>query len=117
MLSSKMPPCPKCGNLSPEKISEQRTDLSGAFTDLFGGFIDKPLDSPNEMIDTFRCPCGTTFTHRDIHGTSRHGTLAVKAMRLQRMIGNRVDDPNDGFMSDEGERCIADLRATAQQCA
>jgi hypothetical protein len=49
-------PCPKCGNLSPEKISEKRADLSG-------GFFDLPQGSPKTMIYVFRCECGTMFTH------------------------------------------------------
>jgi hypothetical protein len=95
MQSSQSLPCPKCGNLAPEKVSERRGDLSGAF-------VEK----------SFRCKCGTTFTQSE----SKNETLAAKADRLQRKIGGIVDDPNGIFVGNDGEKCIAELRAVSIQC-
>jgi len=56
MRSYTPPPCPKCGNLSPKKVNQRRADLAS-------GIFAKPPGSPKEMIYTFRCECGVTFTH------------------------------------------------------
>ena len=47
--------CPKCGNTSPEKVSERRANQSG--------FFAPPSNAPNETIYVFHCRCGATFTH------------------------------------------------------
>jgi hypothetical protein len=48
------PPCPKCGNPSPEKISQRIVDESAVFP--------PPPGSPKETIYLFHCSCGVTFT-------------------------------------------------------
>ena len=63
---SQAPPCPKCGNQTPEKVSERRGDLSG-------GFFDKPQGSPKEMIYVFRCHCGTAFAHSVTDNKAQEG--------------------------------------------
>ena len=52
--SGQAPPCPKCGNLRAEKVSERRADLNG-------GFFNKPEGGVKETIYVFRCACGTTL--------------------------------------------------------
>jgi len=53
------PPCPKCGNPSPEIISQRLVDESAHFP--------PPPGSPQETIYLFHCPCGVTFTHSVQH--------------------------------------------------
>jgi hypothetical protein len=57
MPNSLSPPCPTCGNLQPEKVSERRADLSGT------NFFARPEGSEKEIFYVFRCKCGTSFTH------------------------------------------------------
>src|SRR5436190_9167870 len=101
--------CPKCGNPSPEKVSERRADLSG-------GFFAPPSGAQKETIYVFHCKCGTTFTHSARDGelpkqsagvkAGERVTLALEAQRLQREIGARVDNPNGVFRGDGCEACI-----------
>ena len=120
MQSFQTPPCPKCGNLGPEYISERRADLTG-------GIFVPPTGASKETIYVFHCKCGTTFTHNvkvDEPGKQVVGELnqderddlATEAHRLQREIGGRVDNPNCLFRGDSGKACIAKLRAVAKQC-
>lgn len=109
-----------CGNISPRKISERRVALTR------DSFIP-PAYAPKETIYVYRCNCGATFTHRAKDGEGPNQTvgtmnengreaLAEEAQRLQREIGRKVDNPNYVFRGDNGEACIANLRAVAQQC-
>lgn len=109
-----------CGNISPRKISERRVELTG-------DFFTPPAYTPKETIYVFRCHCGATFTHRAKDGERSNQTigtmnedgreaLAEEAQRLQCEIGRKVDNPNYLFRGDNGEACIANLRAVAQQC-
>jgi hypothetical protein len=120
MQSFQTPPCSKCGDLAPEKISERRADLTG-------GFFVPPTGALKGLIYVFRCKCGETFTHRvkdgellkQIVGTMNEDgrdELAAEAHRLQREIGRKVDNPNCQFRGDDFEACIAKLRAVAKQC-
>jgi hypothetical protein len=66
------PPCPRCGNLVCEKLSERRADLSCRL-------FDKPDGSAKESIYVFRCDCGWTFTH-----SVKYGELGRKAAEVWR---------------------------------
>jgi hypothetical protein len=77
------PLCPKCGNPSPEKISERIVDESAYFP--------PPAGSPKETIYLFRCPCGATFTKSVKHDgkPTRHG-------RFDRATIMRLREPDKG---------------------
>jgi hypothetical protein len=120
MQSFQTPPCTKCGDPAPEKLSERRADLTG-------GYFVPPPGAPTQTIYVFHCKCGATFTHsvkedeprKQVVGElnqDERDDLAAEAHRLQREIGGRVDNPNCLFRGDSGEACITKLRAVANQC-
>jgi hypothetical protein len=114
------PMCPKCGNSTPEQLSERRDESS---RELFAPGVA----AINKTTGVYRCQCGTTFTHVVDAGDllrksiaaqagDERETLFAKANRLQREVGQLVDNPSCLIVGYDGEACIAKLRTTAQQC-
>lgn len=54
------PPCPHCGNGSPQKVSEHKAAA-------IDGMLAPPPNSPPETIYVFKCSCGVTFAHSIKH--------------------------------------------------
>ena len=83
MRSFTPPPCPKCGNPLPEKISQRRADLAS-------GIFAKPPGSSKEIIYTFRCQCGVTFTH-SIGAAQIEQLVAAERAALESMTPQELD--------------------------
>jgi len=62
--------CPVCGQIGPKRLSVRNVSD--------GPFLSRDLSAARDIIHTFKCRCGVTFSHTE-HADPSHKPVVVRS--------------------------------------